>query len=55
MAVDRKTIVTLHKKGESNSCIIKKLHIHHETVWKVVKKFKETCITKTKNNCLVKG
>ena len=42
MAVDRNTIVTLHKKGESNSCIAKKLHIHHETVWKVVKKFKET-------------
>ena len=42
ISVDRNTIITLHKKGESNSCIVKKLHIHHETVWKVVKKFKET-------------
>ena len=37
MAVDRNTIVTLNKKGES-----KKLHIRRETVWKVVKKVKET-------------
>ena len=42
MAVDGNTIVTLHKKCESNSCIAKKLHIRRETVWKVVKKFKET-------------
>ena len=42
MAVDRNTIVTLHKKVDSNSCIAKKLHIKSETVWKVVKKFKET-------------
>ena len=42
MAVDGNTIVTFHKKGESNSCIAKKLHIRRETVWKVVKKFKET-------------
>ena len=40
MAVDRNTIVTLHKKGES-----KKLHIRRETVWKVVKKVKETVDT----------
>ena len=42
MAVDRNTIVTLHAKGESNSCIAKKLQILCETVWKVVKKLKET-------------
>ena len=42
MAVDRNTIITLNKKGESNSCIVKKLHIRSETVWQVVKKFKET-------------
>ena len=42
MAVDRNTIETLNKKGESNSCIAKKLHIRRETVWKVVEKFKET-------------
>ena len=34
MAVDRNTIVTLHKKGESNSSIAKKLHIRCETFWK---------------------
>ena len=27
MDVDRNIIVTLHKKGESNSCIPKKLYI----------------------------
>ena len=46
MAVDRNTIVTLHKKCESNSCIAKKLYIHRETVRKKVEKFKgtgETC------------
>jgi transposase len=42
MAVDRNAIVTLHEKGESNSVIAKKLQIRRETVWKVVKKFKET-------------
>lgn len=42
MAIDRNTIVTLHKKGDSNTSIAKKLHIRRKTVWKVVKKFKET-------------
>ena len=42
MAVDRNTIVTLHKKCESNSCNVKKLYFRRETVWKVVKKFEET-------------
>ena len=42
MAVDRNTIVTLYNKGESSSCIAKRLHIRRETVWNVVKKFKET-------------
>ena len=45
MAVDTNTILTLHKKGESNSCIAKKLHTLRETVWKVVKKLKETSET----------
>ena len=45
MAVDRNTIVTLLKKGEINSCIAKKQHTRRETVWKVVKKFKESCET----------
>ena len=42
MAMDRETIVSLHKKGESNSTIAKELPIRRETVWKVVKKFRET-------------
>ena len=42
MAIDRETIVSLHKKGESNSTIAKELQIRRETVWKVVKKFRET-------------
>ena len=42
MAIDRKTMVNLHKKGESNSIIAKELHIRRETVWKVIKKFRET-------------
>ena len=41
MAEDRNTTVT-NKKSESNSCFSEKLHIRRETVWKVVKKFKET-------------
>ena len=42
MAIDRETILILHKKGESNSTIAKELQILRETVWKVVKKFRET-------------
>ena len=37
MAIDRETIVSLHKEGESNSTIAKELQIWRETVWKVVK------------------
>ena len=32
MAMDRETIVSLHKKGESNSTIAKELKIQRETV-----------------------
>ena len=42
MAIDRETIVSLYKKGESNSTIAKELQIRRETVWKVVKKFRMT-------------
>ena len=45
MAVDRNTIVTLNKNGESNFCIAKKLHIRRETLFKVVKKFEESSET----------
>ena len=42
MAIERETIISLHKTGESNSTIAKELQIRRETVWKVVKKFRET-------------
>ena len=42
MAIDRDTIVSLHKKSESNLTIAKELQIRRETIWKVVKKFRET-------------
>ena len=42
MTIDRETIVSLHKKGESKSTIAKELQIRRETVWKVVLLFKET-------------
>ena len=42
MAIDRETIVSFHKKGESNSTITKKLQIRRETAWKVIKKFRGT-------------
>ena len=45
MAIDRETNVSLHKKGESNSVIAKELQIRRETVWKVVKMFRETVQT----------
>ena len=34
--------IEISKKGDSNSTIEKELQIRHETVWKVVKKFRET-------------
>ena len=42
MAIDRETIVILHRKGESNSTIAKELQVRGEMVWKVVKEFRET-------------
>ena len=42
MAIGRETMVSSHKKGESNSTIAKELQIRRETVWIVVKKFRET-------------
>jgi hypothetical protein len=42
MTQNKNVIVTLHKKRESNSVIVKKLHTQHETVWMGVKKFKES-------------
>ena len=42
MGIDRETIENLHKKDESNSTIAKEFQIRRETVWKVVKKYRET-------------
>ena len=42
MAIDLETIISLHKKGESNSTIAKEVQIRREAVWNVVKKFRET-------------
>ena len=42
MAVDRKTVIKLHKICETNVEIAKRLKINRLTVWKIVKKFKET-------------
>ena len=42
MAIDREIIVSLYKKGDSNSTIAKEFEIRRETVWKVAKKFRET-------------
>ena len=42
MAMDQETIVSLNKKSESNSTLAKELQIRRETVWKVVKNFRET-------------
>ena len=42
MAIERETIESIHKKGESNSIIAKELQIRRETVRKLAKKFRET-------------
>ena len=45
IAIDRETIISLHKKSESNLTIATELQTRGETVWKVVKKFRETSQT----------
>ena len=42
MVVDRNTVIKLHKSGETNVKIPKWLKMNRSTVWKIVKKFKET-------------
>lgn len=46
--MDRNIIIKLHKKGESNVSITKKLKMNRSTVWKMVKKFKEKGTTSDK-------
>ena len=45
MAVDRNIVIKFHKQGESNSSIAKRLKMNRTTVWKIVKKCKETGTT----------
>ena len=42
MAVDRNMVIKLNKSGKSNVEIAKRLEMNRSTVWKIVKKFKET-------------
>ena len=45
MAVDRNIVIKLHKSGEINVKIAKRLKMSRSTVWKIVEKFKETSNT----------
>ena len=42
MTVDWNTVIGLHKRGESNVKIAKRLDMNRLAVWKIVKKFPET-------------
>ena len=41
MFIDRNIVIKLHKSGESNSEIAKRLKMNRTTVWKIIKKFQE--------------
>ena len=41
MSIDCNIVIKLHKSGESNSKIAKRLKINRTTVWKIIKKFQE--------------
>ena len=41
MSIDRNIVIKLHKSGESNSEIARRLKINRTTVWKIIKKFQE--------------
>ena len=41
MSIDHNIVIKLHKSGESNSEIAKRLKMNHTTVWKIIKKFYE--------------
>ena len=41
MSVDHNIVIKLHKSGESNSEMGKRLKMNHKTVWKIIKKFQE--------------
>ena len=41
MSIDCNIVIKLHKSGESNSEIAKRLKMNCTTVWKIIKKFQE--------------
>ena len=41
MSIDCNIVIKLHKSGESNSEIAKRLKMNRTTVWKIIKKFQE--------------
>ena len=41
MSIDRNIVIKLHKSGESNSEIAKRLKMNRIIVWKIIKKFQE--------------
>ena len=41
MSIDRNIMIKLHKSGESNSEIAKRLKMNRTTVWKIIKKFQK--------------
>ena len=41
MSIDHNIVIKLHKSGESNSEIAKRLKMNCTTVWKIIKKFQE--------------
>ena len=41
MSIDRNIVIKLHKSGESNSEIAKRLKMNRTTVWKIIKKLQE--------------
>ena len=41
MSIDCNIVIKLHKSGESNNEIAKRLKINRTTVWKIIKKFQE--------------
>ena len=41
MSIDRNIVIKLHKSGESNSEIAKRLKMNSTTIWKIIKKFQE--------------
>ena len=41
MSIDCNIVIKLHKSGESNNKIAKRLKMNHTTIWKIIRKFQE--------------